>query len=401
MDITTIVSTEYETCSVSTPVSKLVGILEDPTVAGVVVTDSGDYRGVVTRRQLTSSHYQPDRTVGSLVWHVPRVSRRTDVREVARLMLEGDSRLLPVFEGDALAGVVTADDLLTAVSEFLSVATVGDVATTDLVTAQPTDTFGQVLNTLREHRFTHLPVLDGGEAVGVLSLYDVTDLSARAVRTSQGGDPGGGGARASAGGPGGGGYGAREGELDRMLDLPVRDLMVSPVETVEPGTTLETAVRRMFDAGISSLVVTENGSPAGIVTKSDVLEALTWETENRRAVQVTGMDLLDDMGYADVVDLVEALDGRDGETTVIDAKLHLHEHDETRRGTPLLLARLRLYTDRGTFLASGEGYGATQAVTEARDLLERQIRDAKTHGRSKKHPDEAFWDRRFGWLLEE
>ena len=85
---------------------------------------------------------------------------------------------------------------------------------------------------------------------------------------------------------------------------------------------------------------------------------------------------------------------------VIDARIHLHEHEERLRGTPLLLARIRLHTDSGLYVASGEGYGASHALNEARDVLERQIRDRKTRGRSKKPPDEAFWERRFGWLLE-
>jgi ribosome-associated translation inhibitor RaiA len=113
------------------------------------------------------------------------------------------------------------------------------------------------------------------------------------------------------------------------------------------------------------------------------------------------MDLLDDLTYADVVDLVDGLDGKDDDLTVFDAKLHLHEHDETNRGTPLLLARLRLYTDRGMFTASGEGYGASQAVNEVRDVMERRLRDAKTRGESKKHPDQEFWEKRFGWMLQE
>jgi ribosome-associated translation inhibitor RaiA len=86
---------------------------------------------------------------------------------------------------------------------------------------------------------------------------------------------------------------------------------------------------------------------------------------------------------------------------VLDAKIHLHEHDEKLRGTPLLLARIRLYTDRGLVMASGEGYGASHAIHEARDTLERRIRDDKTYARSKKHPDQEFWEKRFGWWLEE
>ena len=114
-----------------------------------------------------------------------------------------------------------------------------------------------------------------------------------------------------------------------------------------------------------------------------------------------GHDLIDDATYEDIVAMVEKFDGRDGEMNVLDATVHLHENDEQRRGIPLLLARIRLHTDRGLFVASGEGYGAKYAMNEARDVLERQIRDRKTRGRSKKPPSEEFWEKRFRWLLEE
>jgi len=99
--------------------------------------------------------------------------------------------------------------------------------------------------------------------------------------------------------------------------------------------------------------------------------------------------------------MVDRFDDRDHSMTILDAKIHLKEHDEKLRGTPLLLARIRLHTDKGQYIGSGEGYGARHALSEAREVIERQIRDKKTHGRSKKPPDEAFWEKRFGWLLEE
>nr|WP_229111954.1 CBS domain-containing protein [Halapricum desulfuricans] len=173
------------------------------------------------------------------------------------------------------------------------------------------------------------------------------------------------------------------------------------MRTISPDATLETAVEEMFAIGGSSLVVTEDGHPHGIVTKTDVLDSLTWEAGGNRAVQVYGADLLDDVQYEDVVALIEKFDQRDGEMSLLDAKVHLHEHDETLRGTPLLLARIRLHTDRGLYIASGEGYGASHALNEARDVLERRIRDRKTYAQTKKPPSEEFWEKRFGWLLEE
>lgn len=398
MDIANTVSEEYVEFSPDTPVSKLVGTFDDPTVRGVVV-HGDEFEGVVTRRQLVTSHHQPHEKIGSLVWHVPRLAPDEDVRKVAGLMIDSDAQFLPVFDEGELTGVVTADDILETVEPFLDAATVADADSTDLVSIDPHSTVGEALHVFRDHRITHLPVVKDDTAVGILSLYDVTDFTVRATDRSQGGDVDG---TDSFGGDtaGRGGFGAREGELARLLDLPVRDVMVSPVRTIHPAETLDVAVAEMFEIDASSLVVTRDGSPHGIVTKTDVLDVLTWEAGGNRAVQVYGIDLVDDTSYDDIVAMIERFGNRNHDMNVLDARIHLHEHDETLRGTPLLLARIRLHTDRGLYIASGEGYGASHALNEARDVLERQIRDEKTHGRSKKPPDEEFWKKRFGWLPE-
>lgn len=404
MEITEIVSSEYVKLSPDTPVSKLVGTFDDPAVAGVVVHGT-EFEGVVTRRQLASSHHPPDERLDSVVWNVPRVTPDEDIRRVARLMIDGGSRLLPVFEDDELIGVVTADDVLEGVKPFLDAATVGEAYSTDVIAIEPESSVGEALNVFRENRITHIPVVEDDAAVGILSLYDLMDLTVRDSARSQGGDAGDpqadtDGAAVGDGRTRRGGFGAREGELARVIDLPVRDVMVSPVRTISPDRTLEAAVEELFEMGGSSLVVERDGELAGIVTKTDILDSLTWETDETRAVQVYNSDLLDDVEYDEIVEMIEKFDDRDHGMDILDAKVHLHEHDERLRGTPLLLARVRLYTNRGLYIASGEGYGASHALNEARDVLERQIRDRKTHGRSKKPRNEEFWEKRFGWILE-
>lgn len=405
MDIHDIVSTDFVEFSADAPVSKLVGAFDNPRLKGVVVTDDGEFQGVVTRRQLVGSRRNPDEKAGSVVWHVPKVDPKDDVRDVARLMIDSQARILPVYAGLEMVGVVTADALLEAVREFLDAVTVADAETDEILTVDPDSTFGEGLNLLRENSITHLPVVEDGAAVGMVSLHDITGLSTRAVARSQGGDAGGfdvhGGQGSGAGYRARGGFGAREGETARLLDSPIRDVMTTPARTIEPDVGLDEAVEAMFDHDTSSLVVVRpDGSVGGILTKTDVLEALTWGTEGNRAVQIYGTDLLDDISYDEIVSIIDGFDEKAAGMSVIDAKIHLHEHDEALRGTPLLLARIRLSTDRGLFIGSGEGYGARHAINEARDVLERRIRDDKTYGRSKKHPDEGFWERRFGWLLE-
>ncbi|RYJ08081.1 CBS domain-containing protein [Halogeometricum borinquense] len=185
------------------------------------------------------------------------------------------------------------------------------------------------------------------------------------------------------------------------LNIPVRNLMSDAVATVERSAPLDEVVETMFEREISSLVVTadDTDEPNGIVTKTDVIEALTWERDDRNAVQVFGLDLLEGMDCDDVSALIENMASKYGEMSVIKASIQLQEHKEQSRGVPLVLARIRLVTDRGYFTADGEGYGASHALRLAANAVERQLLKGKTYGKSKKHPDTDEQEQLYGWWL--
>ncbi|WP_435197137.1 CBS domain-containing protein [Natronomonas sp. EA1] len=383
MDIGAIVSDEFVSFDAETPASKVAGAFDDPVTKAVVVTDDGAYAGLVTAKQFGSTHRTPSTKARTLCWHVARAAPDDDIRTVARLMVDSDAKALPVFEDGDLVGVVTAEDLLAEVREHLDALAVSDVYTESLQTVSRRTSVGEALHLLREHHITHLPVVDGDTVVGIVSQQDLVDFSARKMDRASGGNS----PRFDAhGGRGRGGYGSRSGEIQRMLDLPVENAMSRPVLAVEPDAPLGGAVETMLENGVSSLIV-EDGGPAGIVTKTDVLRALTWTDEDRLPVQIIGVDLLDDCVPQDVTEMVEAVAGKHRRMRVYEAVAHLHKHDEKLRGTPLLQARVRLLTDKGHFVGTAEGYGASHALGLACDILERSIIDEKTFDRSKKPLD--------------
>jgi CBS domain-containing protein len=186
-----------------------------------------------------------------------------------------------------------------------------------------------------------------------------------------------------------------------MLDLPVEDLMSDAVVSIRRSAPLDEAVEVMFEREVSSLVVTADRTddPVGIVTKTDVVEALTWERDDRNAVQVFGLDLLEGMDYDDVAALIESVTSKYGDMSVIKASIELQEHKEQNRGVPQVLARIRLVTDRGYFTADGEGYGAPHAIRLAANAVERQLLKGKTYGQSKKQSDAEAQEHLCGWWL--
>ena len=417
MDISDIVTSEFETVGVDERLSTVQSLFDDGSLRAVVVMDDGEYRGLITPRQLLTGRVEPDAKAGGYVWHVARTRPDDDVRSVAGRMIASNAQVLPVFQGDGLVGIVTAEGILDAVQSFLGVLSVRDVLTEDPETVTAETTVGQALHEFRDHGVGHLPVVGtrdtGGspderdadtgveKLVGILSIRDVLGFVGREMDRASGGTPG------DFGAPGGGrsgtshgGFGERAGDVDRMLDLPVENVMTDVTVTTSPDASLDDAVGEMLERDISSLVVVSDDHPVGIVTWTDVLEVLTLTGEERLPVQVTNVHLLDDMTRPELSELIEGIASKHGRMRVMEANVYLHEHDETLRGTSLLLARIRLFTDKGHFVGTGEGYGASHAIRLAANVLERSILEGKDYARTKKHPDPEELSKIYGWWLE-
>lgn len=91
-----------------------------------------------------------------------------------RLRLEGIGSLV-VLEDGKLAGMISERDVVNAFAAHRAEAAelkVADVMARDLVTCRPDDSLTRVLGLMTRHRVRHLPVLQGGRLVGLISIGD-------------------------------------------------------------------------------------------------------------------------------------------------------------------------------------------------------------------------------------
>jgi CBS domain-containing protein len=114
----------------------------------------------------------------------------TTVAEAARLMREGRVGAMLVVENDCLVGIFTERDALFRViapGRDPSVVTLREVMTREPTTVAPDETFGYALLVMYENGFRHVPVVDDGRPIGVLSARhaldpDLEDFAAEASR---------------------------------------------------------------------------------------------------------------------------------------------------------------------------------------------------------------------------
>lgn len=79
----------------------------------------------------------------------------------------------------ALTGIITERDVLRAAASGrdLNGETVRDWMTADPIAVGPDEPPSQVATTMRERGFRHVPVVDGGELVGIVSMRDLWQFS--------------------------------------------------------------------------------------------------------------------------------------------------------------------------------------------------------------------------------
>ena len=108
----------------------------------------------------------------------------TDLSEIASMMKRYDVGTIPVCEGDKLLGMVTDRDIVTScVADNMNPkkCLAKEFMTTDLTTVTPDIDLGEAAALMGQRQVRRLPVVEGGNLVGIISLGDI------AVATSSNG----------------------------------------------------------------------------------------------------------------------------------------------------------------------------------------------------------------------
>ena len=133
----------------------------------------------------------------------------------------------------------TSESRMTAMSEALSGVRVSDLMTREVKTVSPETTIGELFEKMFVERHTGYPVVRDGDVVGIVTLEDAKDVA------------------------------PQEREATR-----VGDIMTEDVVTVGPDEDAFEALRTLSTNSFGRLVVVENGEIAGILSRTDVMNAL-------------------------------------------------------------------------------------------------------------------------------
>lgn len=110
------------------------------------------------------------------------------LRSAAETMWRQQTGSLLVMDGDDLVGIITERDVMKAVAQRKDVdaTPVSDVMTRDVLTISPDTSAHEAARHMASRWIRHLPVVDGGQVVGVVSQRDLVGIFAALVQDPDG-----------------------------------------------------------------------------------------------------------------------------------------------------------------------------------------------------------------------
>jgi CBS domain-containing protein len=145
-----------------------------------------------------------------------------------------------------------------------------EVMSRNPVTITQEETVSEAATVMRDKDVSALIVVEGNEAIGILTDYDVVQkVVAQDMLPSK---------------------------------LKVSEIMTAPVISVHPHEKVEDAARKMSKEGVRRLVVTENSDLHGIVTENDILKlwpGLIEVTREAQRIGLTDIGMEKESGYCE------------------------------------------------------------------------------------------------------
>jgi predicted transcriptional regulator len=134
--------------------------------------------------------------------------------------------------------------------------TVKDLMHKGLIVCPPAAALGQVATLLTQHRVHALIVAENAEQpLGIISDFDL--LAGEWLSKD-------------------------EESLNTMRKMTARDLMTSPIETIESDVAIEDAARVMVEKQVHRMMVTEAGKPVGVISISNFVAGIAAQEQIKR-----------------------------------------------------------------------------------------------------------------------
>ncbi len=268
---------------------EVLGKMREHDVHEIPVGRKGKLNGVVTLRELMKRHSLPPTTkVSTVLVKAPEITPDTALPAAAEELISTGFRGLPVLKGKKVVGIVSRTDLTRALVETdaLHGLKVRDFMTPNPQAVSENETVERAVHVMQSLGERSLPVVDKNRHLkGAIGMKDVTDVFARPKMRQR--------------------YGEKAG-TEAKVELEVKSVMHSPAVTMGVEGDLPRAADLMLKQNVSSVIITDQDEPVGVVTKLDLMHFLAGLQEREQLfVEISGLEDEPSETYDTIYDAVQ------------------------------------------------------------------------------------------------
>lgn len=244
--------------SASDSISQMIGILLDKNSYDIFIPLSGkvavlNIRDLLGIRNITSANPS---TLGKII---PTLNSQSRTTEAASIMSLYRLRALPILDKNEIVGQISARKIVKAIRDCMLVTHIRKTNASDIMTPNPivvdkADKIASAKAIMRRRRIDHLPVVEEGRLVGMVTSKDILEVMLRPERIG----------RKSLG----------IDETQDRLDLAVTGISDKNVVSSEVEVTLQSVTDLIVSQNSTYCITKSAEEVQGIITYRDVISLL-------------------------------------------------------------------------------------------------------------------------------
>jgi predicted transcriptional regulator len=240
----------------------------------VVVKKNGEYYGIVDDRTLARKgvlKLNKKQSIGKFAKKVPLLDMSNTIEKAILYFYFEGVKALPYFDSGQIKGIVKRSEILKAILSLhlVSKYIVENAMTSPVIGIDANANIAQAKSAMERNKINRLIVMKNGSLYGIITMRDIIEMFAKATERSP----------------------QRRNYYYTISNTIVGSVCQRSVFSIEQDAPLEEAIRVFVERGISSLIVTKNDKPVGIITVRDIFALIaSFSSEQENKIIISGLD---------------------------------------------------------------------------------------------------------------
>ncbi|MDD5022999.1 MAG: CBS domain-containing protein [Candidatus ainarchaeum sp.] len=265
------------------PLSKALSILMD-TGTAVFIVKNREYIGLIDDRIL-SPNISDSSSVkcGNRAVRTPVIKPNSELKDTINSFLSGKYKALPVVDNkDNILGMVTKVELMKDImnSGVLPQSYVSDLMKSPVYSIDYSTSVGKARQEMKNKNVHKLLVMYNGKPRGIISTFDFSTIIMKPRKRERA---------------------PIISEIKNPDEKPISEMLRERIFSVEKNIPLQSAISLMISKNVSDLLVTENGTPKGVLSSTDVFKELSKISKPQFNIQISGLNREEDKQHLNLI----------------------------------------------------------------------------------------------------